>query len=1129
MVNTHGRPAPSVPKELHKLNTNIPLSQTWPKRVMLFPALIATGLLGNFLHFPIFLNIDFLFGSVFAMLTLQFFGLSRGIVAAALIASYTYVLWNEPYATVILTAEVAVVGSLMARRKMGMVLADMLYWIFLGLPLAYIFYELVLDVAPASTHIIMTKQAVNGIANALVARLIFTGLALSSGSAQTSFRELIYNLLAAFVLFPALLMLAVSSRADFTRTDQNIRTLLQQDYQSATRYLDDWVQDRTRALVTLTGIAATLTPQQMQGRLEQALASDNNFLRIGMRDTESVITAYAPPLDESGQSNIGKRFAERPYIAELKRTLKPMLAEVVVARIDRKEPVAILLAPFLRQGQYAGYVNSVLRLDQIRRHLETVVQGDALLYSLIDTKGNVILSNRTDQKMMTPFVRGNGTLAPVDPMISQWVPALAAGASVSERWQNSFYVAQSGIGERSQWKLVLEQPVAPFQKAIYDNYSGKLMMLFLILLVALALAEFLSRQTLATIDTLSTMTHALPLKLTTGDRELAWPQSGVQETTRLINNFSEMAASLTAQFDVAQQVNQSLEQQVQMRTAALQQNEVRFRTLVEWTPEPIGVHRAGKLIYVNPAAVQMFGANSALDLIGKPILELVHPEFHEVVLARVRKQTEEGVALAAMQEKFLKLDGTPIDVEVQSTPIIYAGEPAIQVAMRNITERKAAEAQIQALAFSDSLTGLPNRRLLLDRLEQAMVGSVRHGHQNALLFVDMDDFKTLNDSLGHDKGDQLLQQIAQRMLTCVREGDTVARLGGDEFVVLLEDLDKSSQEAAQQAEAVGRKIHNALHQPYQLGSHGYHSSASIGITLFGGAQRERIEEPLKRGELAMYKAKTEGRDNLRFFEPEMRTAVAARAALETDLREALTKCQFLLFYQPQVGRDDHLTGVEALVRWQHPERGLISPAEFIPVAEANGLILPLGQWVLETACRQIAAWALQPEMARLTISINVSARQFSQPNFVEDVLAILHTTGANPERLMLELTESLLLDNMKDIITKMNALKARGVGFSLDDFGTGYSSLSYLKRLPLDDLKIDQGFVKDLLSDPNDAAIAKMVVALADSMGLGVVAEGVETEAQRDALSALGCNAYQGYLFSRPLPIDQFEAFARGA
>jgi len=446
--------------------------------------------------------------------------------------------------------------------------------------------------------------------------------------------------------------------------------------------------------------------------------------------------------------------------------------------------------------------------------------------------------------------------------------------------------------------------------------------------------------------------------------------------------------------------------------------------------------------------------------------------------------------------------------------------------IQDITERKQSDSQIQALAFSDPLTGLPNRRLLLDRLEQAMAATLRHGYQGALLFIDLDDFKTLNDTLGHDKGDLLLQQITHRLIGCVREGDTVARLGGDEFVVLLENLISTAPEAAAQAQVVAVKILSALGQPYELEGHGHHSTASIGVTLFGGPQRESIDEPLKRGELAMYEAKAAGRNSIRLFEPTMQTALAGRAGLEVDLREALTKGQFILYYQAQCGDKNQLSGVEALVRWQHPQRGLVSPQEFIPIAEASGLILPLGRWVLETACKQLAAWALRPERSHLTMAVNVSARQIRQSSFVPEVLAILEATGAKPERLKLELTESGLLDNVTDTIAKMNTLKAQGVSFSLDDFGTGYSSLSYLKRLPLAQLKIDMSFIKDILTDLNDAAIANMVVALGESMGLTVIAEGVETESQKDFLAKLGCNNYQGYLFNKPAPIDEFEAFA---
>lgn len=447
-------------------------------------------------------------------------------------------------------------------------------------------------------------------------------------------------------------------------------------------------------------------------------------------------------------------------------------------------------------------------------------------------------------------------------------------------------------------------------------------------------------------------------------------------------------------------------------------------------------------------------------------------------------------------------------------------------AFTDITSRKVAEDQIQSLAFFDPLTGLPNRRLLMDRLKQAVASGARREKRGALLFVDLDNFKNLNDTLGHDKGDLLLQQVAQRLTTCIREGDTVARLGGDEFVVMLEDLSANEMEAAAQAEIVGEKIHVALNQIYGLASYTHHSTASIGITLFGD-QSENIEEPLKRADLAMYQAKAAGRNTLRFFDPQMQAVVTARASLEAGLREALADEQFVLHYQPQIKNRHTITGVEALVRWNHPQRGMVSPAEFIPLAEDTGQILLLGRWVMETACQQLAKWAQRPDMAHLTVAVNVSPRQFHQSDFVDQMLAALARTGANPQRLKLELTEGMLISNVEDVISKMSALKARGVGFSLDDFGTGYSSLSYLKRLPLDQLKIDQGFVRDIMVDPNDAAIAKMVIALADSLGLEVIAEGVETADQRDFLAAQGCHAYQGYLFSRPLPVLEFEAFAR--
>lgn len=436
--------------------------------------------------------------------------------------------------------------------------------------------------------------------------------------------------------------------------------------------------------------------------------------------------------------------------------------------------------------------------------------------------------------------------------------------------------------------------------------------------------------------------------------------------------------------------------------------------------------------------------------------------------------------------------------------------------------QKKNESKINELAFFDALTRLPNRTLLMDRLRQSMAAGARHGVYGAVLFIDLDHFKVLNDTLGHDKGDMLLQEMAQRLRQCVRKSDTVARLGGDEFVVVLQELHANRSDAAAQTELISEKIRSTLNQTIQLGQLEYRSSASIGATLFVGNQTP-IDDLLRQADLAMYQAKEGGRNALRFFDPSMQTLVMERARLAEELRLAIAEQQFVLHYQPQVDHEGRIVGAEALVRWQHPVRGMVPPASFIPMTEETGMILPLGTWVLETACQQLRAWQADPLLAPLSIAVNVSVQQFRKADFVDTVLAVIERTGANPVRLKLELTESLLVDNVEGIVKKMHDLKTHGICFSLDDFGTGYSSLSYLKRLPLDQLKIDQSFVRDVLIDPNDAAIAKTVVALAHSLELGVIAEGVETAAQRDFLANAGCHSYQGYFFSRPVPVERFE------
>jgi diguanylate cyclase (GGDEF)-like protein/PAS domain S-box-containing protein len=476
------------------------------------------------------------------------------------------------------------------------------------------------------------------------------------------------------------------------------------------------------------------------------------------------------------------------------------------------------------------------------------------------------------------------------------------------------------------------------------------------------------------------------------------------------------------------------------------------------------------------------------------------------------------------EQRLLRADGGSVWASIVFSPLTTAGGRGGHdvVAFSDITRSKDAEEQIRNLAYFDPLTELPNRRLLLDRLRQALAAAARHRRHGALLFLDLDHFKVLNDTAGHEVGDRLLVEIARRLRACVREGDTVARLGGDEFVVMLDDLSNDDNGAAAQADVVAQKILDAVARPCKLDGQDYHGSLSIGIGLFG-AGRHGVDELLKRADLAMYQAKAAGRNTICFFDPRMQDALLSRAMMEKELRRVVAQGQLVLHYQPQLDKDSRVLGAEALVRWQHPLRGLIPPVEFIPLAEETGLIVPIGLWVLETACRQLSAWRDKPAARDLVLAVNVSAKQFHQPNFVDVVCRVLDQTGAPADRLKLELTESVVIDDIADTQEKMHQLKARGIGFSLDDFGTGYSSLSYLRHLPLDQLKIDRSFIHEVATNAGDAVIVQTIIGLAQGLGLKVVAEGVENEAQRQLLDRNACPSFQGFLFGHPVPIAEFE------
>lgn len=579
--------------------------------------------------------------------------------------------------------------------------------------------------------------------------------------------------------------------------------------------------------------------------------------------------------------------------------------------------------------------------------------------------------------------------------------------------------------------------------------------------------------------------------------------------------------------------NTNLEARVGQRTQQFKDSQANLQLMLDSMSEGMyGVDVNGNCTFVNAAFLRILGYPEEDEIIGENIHTLIHHShvdgsIYPSTECRMYKAFRSNQPSHADDEVFWRKDGSSIAVEYWSRPTVRDGVVVGAVAtFQEITERKMAEQQIQKLAFYDALTNLPNRRLLMDRLHQALAISDRDAHYGAVLFMDLDHFKTLNDTKGHDIGDLLLIEVSKRLESCLREGDTVARLGGDEFVVVLEALSMNSSDAARQAEMVAEKIHTELNRPYQLKDYSHSTTPSIGIVLFNG-HLNSIDDLLKFADIAMYQAKTAGRNTIRFYDPDMQTVIEQRASLEAELRLAIEQQQFRLYYQIQVDSQRRPLGAEVLLRWEHPHRGLVSPLHFIPLAEETGLILPIEKWVLRTACEQLKIWQKDKLTCDLTLAVNVCGLQFSQDDFVDQVKHILLESGADPTKLKLEMTESMMLENIEDIIGKMNELKLFGLSFSLDDFGTGYSSLQYLKRLPLDQIKIDQSFVQDINTDHNDDAIVQTIIAMTDALGFNVIAEGVETGVQHAFLEQCGCHAFQGYLFSKPIPIEQFEVLLK--
>ncbi|BBP42492.1 diguanylate cyclase domain-containing protein [Thiosulfativibrio zosterae] len=923
------------------------------------------------------------------MLVLQFMGFTRALLAAAIISSYTYILWNHPYAIIIMTAELLVVGYLYQHRKMGLVIADLLYWLLLGLPLVALFYYGVMQSSVDNTQITMMKQAVNGLANVIFARLIYMGYGFFYRKHRFQFREVIYSLLAFFVLFPALFMMALESRVDYQRIDDSVRAELITEKENSLRFIHHWIENRQGVIAHLASKAAQLPPQEMQAYLDLVRQSDANFLRLALVDESGKSMAFSPMIDDLGHSNLNKDFSDRSYIPLLKTHLKPMLSEVFLSATGRPEPIALMLAPIVVNGQYHGYISGVLRLEEIKSSLM-----DNLNFTLLDKNNKVILSVRADQTTLQPFNLEQGQFFEVDHQVKQWVPKLQANMPISQRWKYSSYVTEFRVGDFSEWRLVIEKPIAPFQKELFNNYTQKFTILFFVLVFALIFAKVLARKATASISRLNQITDNLPAKIAHNNQGIVWPKSGLIEAQQLIGHFQEMAKSLEGKFHDISELNASLEERIVQRTLTLAQKEGSLRTLIHSIPDLVWMKdMEGRYLMCNHRFEAFFGATEA-EIVGRTDYDFVdknladfftendraailkgqsvneeqvtfasdgHQELLETTKAVIldaqgralgvlgighditeRHKMESELRIAAtafdsqegmmvtdanqvilrVNQAFTQISGFSAKEAIGKTPrlmksgrhdkVFYQdmwasilatgswqgevwnkrkngeifpqslnitavkdakGQTTNYVAnLMDITLRKATEEEINRLAFYDALTQLPNRRLLQDRLNKSLESWARHHQIGAIMFIDLDNFKQINDTLGHDMGDVLLKQVAQRLTASVRLEDTVARLGGDEFVILFENLGEFQRFAKEHIDAIGQKILKALNQPFELGEDSYTNTPSIGVAFFNTSSNS--SELLRQADIAMYQAKESGKNKLCFYDPDQNSGLA---------------------------------------------------------------------------------------------------------------------------------------------------------------------------------------------------------------------------------------------------------------
>jgi len=1109
--------------------------------------LFIAALVGILLPLAFFPEGSIILASCAVLLLVRLYGTGWALLAALLAGGCSFAIMQHPFLLFLMTGEAIIVGMLYRRGMQNILLADGIFWILFGMPFLWIFYGTVLRAEASEVMQTLFIYGGNGICNALLAMLIHHFLIAAHWKRRSPplLFETQFNLIVSIFLLPSILFIllnlaGIHSAFMPTHTAQ-LSYLTGNAYAEFQRTARQISSDLNEISHLTTGAKAQ-SLDELRNRIEMVRRKNPFFQQIIVTDsTGKKILSSGESVRAASNRNVPDK--------DLSKFLSQGLPLAIKVRSDEKigSQIYCYLAA-TENGQLTNIIVGVVSVASLTRMLGAHTESGELALTLIDHQGKVIASSNQDWQPMDDFFRGQSDGRQFLHVVSFILNPEKYYLSSIPFWSR-YFTSEQQPAEFLNWRLAVEIPREMFLSRQQQIIGGLLLIMLIPAVAAIGIMALICKRLTTPLKQLAEATNQLPARIVRGEMP-DWPK-GCAEITALSENYAALADALANYHDEVETLRESSEEAfdrvlTQQRWEAftasrkLQQEigkrrrieellehieaaETKYRFLVEKTLVGVYIVQGDYFSYVNPRFAEIFGSTPEEILRVGNILNFIDQEDRAFVAGNFRRQLAGETGSQQYEFRGRRKDGTVVYVEALNGHGIYNGRNAILGTLIDISERKQAEEKVRHLAYHDPLTGLPNRMLFNDRAELAMAMARRENLVLALLFIDLDRFKAINDTLGHDAGDHLLCEVADRLKECVRESDTVSRFGGDEFNLLLTQVRNESD-----TELVAHKILRALRRPVEVSGHELHGTASIGIALFPRDGND-VQTLVKNADTALYRAKDLGRNNYQIFNPAMNAQAMERMELENSLHKVIDRRELRVYYQAQASlHTGKIVGMEALLRWQHASGEMISPATFIPLAEEIGLIFPIGEWMMRAACRQAKDWQ-RSGCEPLRLGINVSVQQFQDKEFMDVLSHILHESEFEPKWLNVEITESIVIQDFRETIQKLKQLHAFGITIAIDDFGVGYSSLSYLKDFPIDQLKMDRSFVQNLPHSSNDAKIARHIVEMAHSLGLSVIAEGVENARQLQFLKEIGCDEIQGYLLSRPVPAEEFSTLLQQA